>query len=107
MPSSVPSLLGGDREIVEVVARVHRRDQVLAAILDPAHRMSDLHGDGGDRDVLRHQPVLAAEAAADVGRDHPDLVLGQAQRLGEARSASRARPGWRGGRSSSSLRWSQ
>ena len=53
---------------------------MLAPILDPAHRMSDLERDRRDRDVLRHDPVLAAEAAADVGRDDADLVLGQPER---------------------------
>ena len=57
---------------------------MLAAILDPAHRMADLHGDRGDGDVFRHDPVLAAEAAADVGRDDADLVLRQAERLRQA-----------------------
>ena len=57
---------------------------MLAAVLDPAHRMPDLHGDRGDRDVFRHEAVLAAEAAADVGRDDADLVLRQAERLGQA-----------------------
>ena len=50
---------------------------MLAAVLDPAHRVSNLQRDRRDRDVLRHQAVLAAEAAADVGRDDADLVLGQ------------------------------
>ena len=60
---------------------------MLAAVLDPAHRMADLQRDRGDGDVLRHDAVLAAEAAADVGRDDADLVLRQAERLGERRSA--------------------
>ena len=47
---------------------------MLAPILDPAHRMADLQRDRGDGDVLRHDAVLAAEAAADVGRDDADLV---------------------------------
>ena len=57
---------------------------MLAAVLDPAHRMADLHGDRGDGDVLRHDAVLAAEAAADIGGDDADLVLRQAERLREA-----------------------
>ena len=57
---------------------------MLAPVLDPAHRMADLHRDRGDGDVLRHDPVLAAEAAADVGRDDADLVFRQAERLREA-----------------------
>ena len=57
---------------------------MFAAVLDPAHRMADLHRDRSDRDVLRHEAVLAAEAAADIGRDDADLVLRQAERLRQA-----------------------
>ena len=58
---------------------MRRSQQMLAAILDPAHRMSDFHGDRRDGDVLRHDSVLAAEAAADVGRDDPHLVFRKAE----------------------------
>ena len=68
---------------------------MLAPVLDPAHRMADLQRDRRDGDVFRHDAVLAAEAAADVGRDDADLVLRQAERLGKRRSASRGRPGSR------------
>ena len=79
------AVLGGrNGQIVEMIAGVHRGEQMLAAVLDPAHRMADLHGDGGDGDVLRHDAVLAAEAAADVGGDDADLVLRQAERLRHA-----------------------
>ena len=60
---------------------------MLAPVLDPAHRMADLHRDRGDRDVFRHQPVLAAEAAADIGRDDADLVLRQARAPARDRAA--------------------
>ena len=58
-----------------VVARERGRGQVLDAVLDPfdrlagddrGHRGADVAGIGAD---------LVAEAAADVGRDHVDLVL--------------------------------
>src|SRR5438105_315587 len=57
-----------------------------APVLDPAHGMANLHGDGRHRDVFGHQPVLAAEAAADVRRNDAHLVLGQAQNPGKAQS---------------------
>ena len=57
---------------------------MLAPVLDPAHRVADLQRQRRDRDVLGHDAVLAAEAAADVGGDDTDLVLGQAQRLRHA-----------------------
>ena len=60
-----------------VVARERGRGQVLDAVLDPFHRLAG--DDGGDRraDVAGIGADLVAEAAADVGRDHVDLVLRQ------------------------------
>ena len=57
---------------------------MLAPVLDPAHRVADLQCDRGDGDVFRHDPVLAAEAAADVRRDDADFVFRQAECVGEA-----------------------
>ena len=74
---------GRDEQIVGVVARVNGREQMLAAIFDPAHRMLELERQRRDGDVFRHQPVLAAEPAADVGRDHANLALGQTKRFGQ------------------------
>ena len=71
--------LGANGEIISVVTGMGRRQQMLASILDPAHRMSDLQRERGDGNVLRHDPVLAAEAAADVGRDDAHLVFGDAE----------------------------
>ena len=71
--------LGANRQVVGVVARVRRSQQMLAPVLDPPHRMPDLHGQRRDGNVLRHDAVLAAEAAADVGRDHPHLVFRNAE----------------------------
>ncbi len=73
MPSFVRRQLGRD----VVVARERVGLEVLHPVLDPLHRLAGEHR-GGDRDhvagVHRH---LAAEAAADVRRDDPDLVLGE------------------------------
>ena len=66
--------LGGD----VVVARKRVGLQVLAAILDPLDRPA---GDNaGDRaaDIAGVDRHLAAEAAADIGRDDLDLLLGDA-----------------------------
>ncbi len=68
----------GDRALHVVVAGEAGRHQVLGAVLHPLDRLA-----GDDRaddrahvaGIDRH---LVAEAAADVGRDHLDLVLGQA-----------------------------
>ena len=58
-----------------IVARERGRGQVLDAVLDPFHRLAG--DDGGDRraDIAGIGADLVAEAAADVGRDHMDLVL--------------------------------
>ena len=68
----------GDRALHVVVAGEAGRHQVLGAVLHPLDRLA---GDDRPDDrahvagIDRH---LVAEAAADVGRDHLDLVLGQA-----------------------------
>ena len=65
-----------------VVARERGRGEVLDAVLDPFHRLAG--DDRGDRraDIAGIGADLVAEAAADVGRDHVDLVLRQ---LGDQR----------------------
>ena len=61
-----------------VVAGEAGRDQVAGAVLDPLHRPADQERGGRRDDVARVDRHLVAEAAADVRRDDPDLVLGQA-----------------------------
>ncbi len=78
------AVLGGREFHVHVeVARERRGRQVLDAVLDPFHRLpGDDRGDDG-ADVARIGADLVAEAAADVGRDDVDLVLGD---LGDQRA---------------------
>ena len=64
---------------VDLLARVHARLQVLAAVADPLDRGLHPARQVGDEDVLGVQQRLLAEAAADVGRDDPDVVLGDPQ----------------------------
>src|SRR5262245_40943655 len=71
--------IGRYDQVVGVVARVHRREEMFAPVLDPPHRMLHLHRDRGDGDVFRHDAVLPAEAAADVGSDDANLLLRQAE----------------------------
>ena len=61
-------------------------EQVLAAVLDPLHRPPRQLRQHAARDLLGEQVPLDAEAAADVGRDDADAVLGHPQRVGEARA---------------------
>ena len=73
------ALLGrADLDVHVVVAREARGRQIFGARLDPLDRNSE--HDRGDRrdDVARIDRNLVAEAAADVGRDDVDLVLGNA-----------------------------
>ena len=50
-------------------------DETFAAIADPFDRAADAHGGPGDDGLLGVVKLLHAEAAADVGRHHPQLVL--------------------------------
>ena len=57
-----------------VVAGMRRGQQMLVAILDPAHRVVEFEGQRGEDDLLRIEPRLRAEPAADIGRDDAQLV---------------------------------
>ena len=81
------SLLGGrDLPTHDVVAGEAGTDQVLRTVLHPLHRLAqDQRGHNG-ADIARVDRHLVAEATADIGGDHPDLVLGQAGDQGVDRS---------------------
>ena len=68
-----------DLDVVDLVARMARRHEVLVPVLDPAHR--PLHGAGEKRNqqFFRIDMALDAEAAADVERDAADARLRQIQ----------------------------
>ena len=66
---------GGD----VVVAGEGVRLQVLRTVLDPLHRFAGDHRSGGGDDIARIHRHLAAEAAADVRGDHPDLVFRESE----------------------------
>ena len=70
----------GDRELdlLQLVAAVVGGLGVLAARLDPLDRLADLERDDRGDDLLAIELQLRAEPAADVGRDDPQLVLGDA-----------------------------
>ena len=70
-----PVLFRGQLHVLDVIAAVRRRDIVLAARLGPLDRPIQRHGaEHGDEisGIGRH---LAAEPAADLRRDHAQLVL--------------------------------
>ena len=58
------------------------RDERLGALGGPLHGAVELLGRPGDHDILGIEVDLRAEAAANVGRDHAHLVLGQPQHEG-------------------------
>ena len=72
-------LLRGDLVVVHVAAAVNGAEEVLAPRFDPLHRLADLHGDEAHQRLFGVDVQLAAEAAADFGRDHAQPVFRQAQ----------------------------
>ena len=56
---------------------------MLAAILDPTERLSELEREPRDAELLRLQHAFVAEAAAHVGRDHAHAALRDPEMLGE------------------------
>ena len=73
----------GRFDLVQLVAGVGGRDQVLLAVLHPAHWLADDPGDVAEQHLFGIDLDLAAEAAADVGRDHPHLPFGHADPAGD------------------------
>ncbi len=65
----------GDFEVPILVALLHCRQEMLAAVLDPFDRTAQPQTGGRERDFLRIHDELCTEAAADVGRDDAKLVL--------------------------------
>jgi hypothetical protein len=66
-----------------MVAGVGRGLHRLAPLLDPLHRPAQSHRENAERDVFRIEHRLHAEAAAHVGRDDADAILGQAEHLAQ------------------------
>ena len=77
--------VGGEPQlgIDRLVEGLRGRDQVLQAIAGPLHRAAELARQRGDEDLLGIQGRLAAEPAADVGRNHPHAVGRQIERLAQ------------------------
>ena len=82
--------IGVSRELVVVVAGMGRGQQMLAAILDPAHRAIELQGQRRHDDFFRVEPRLWSEPAADIGGDDADAALLEIEDLAE-RDAHRVR----------------
>ena len=80
---TVPSFSADEGELLPLVAAVVGAHQRLGAGLGVLHRLAEPAADRPGDPLLRRDLELAAEAAADVGRDHPDLRLGDAGRRGQ------------------------
>ena len=80
--------------VLHLAAAVHREHR-LAAGLGPLHRPAELAGRDGDRRVVGADAGLAAERAADVGRDDPDVLLRRAPMPSASRSRASAGAGSR------------
>ena len=85
-------------DIVVVLATIGVAGELLASILDPAHRMTQLPCEPGRAHFFRQQDALVAEAAADIGRDDADAPLVEPKASGKPgahdvrQSASSCRP---------------
>ena len=86
--------VAGDLQLAFGVAGVIGREQVLAAVLDPFHRPAERPRRERDQEILRIEFAAHAEAAADVGLDHGDGVLGEPQHASPACRGCGTRP-WR------------
>src|SRR5262249_21872104 len=71
--AQAPIALGVSGDAVMVLATIGAGNKVFAPILDPAYRMSALHGEPAETDLLRQQDAFVAEPAADVGSDDAHL----------------------------------
>ena len=65
---------GGNLDIDDHVAALGGHLDVFAARGGPLHGPAELQGEVARQDVLGRCPGFGAEAAANVGRDHPHLV---------------------------------
>ena len=74
-----PVAVERDLEIPILVALLHGGEKMLAPVLDPFDRPPQEEARGRQRHLLGIHDELGAEAAADIGRDHADLVLVEAE----------------------------
>ena len=77
-----PLLIGIGRDQIVMGAGIGAGDEMLAPVLDPAHRIAR-RGEPGDANLLGVQHAFVAEAAADIGRDDAELALLEAEMAGK------------------------
>ena len=69
-------------DLVALLVAVERGGQVLLPVLHPADRAAQPHRDPGQGGLLPAGHAFQPEPPADVRGDHPDPLLGDAERLG-------------------------
>ncbi len=79
-PSSLPSDAKRALQRDVLIAAVETGDQVLAPVLGPRDRHAQPLCEPDQRDIFRRQRHLLAEAAADIGRDDPQIRSGMPTR---------------------------
>ncbi len=67
----------------EVVAALRIAEEMLGAIRDPGHRLTQAHGGDGGQRIFAIAKQLGAEAAADIGRHHVELLPRQMENTGQ------------------------
>ena len=75
--------VGSDRDLLPLVAAVVHGHVAFAAALGPLDRPAQLAGDQDGQHLFCRDLQLGSEAAADVGRDDPEVLLRNASDQGE------------------------
>ncbi len=68
-------ILAADLDCADLGAAMNCRLHVFAARLDPFHRLAELDRDPGEQRLFRVNIQLRTETAADLRRDHAQLVF--------------------------------
>src|SRR5262249_37647701 len=74
-----PVALGIGGDAVMMLAAIGAGDEMFAPVLDPAHRMTAMHGQPAETNLFRQEDALVAEPAADIGSDDADLTFFEAE----------------------------
>ena len=75
--------VGGELDVPVLVAFLGGGGEVFEAVLDPFDGTAEVPGGEGHHRLLRVEDQLGAEAAADIGRDHAELRLAEAEHVAE------------------------
>ena len=67
--------LGGDFDVPGLGAPMGGRLEILTAVADPLHRPAELDSGDAGEDFLGVHPQLGTESAANLGSDHADVLL--------------------------------